>query len=124
MGIAVKSWRIVRGKLEGIETGLKDAGRTEPGDLEPWLASNPGIIGPDLLVIGRQVMTSSGPIDLLGVDRLGRAVIIEIKRGSHKFHLLQALSYAAMVSKWPQDRILTEYCSLVGKAADEGTDDI
>ena len=61
-------------------------------------------------------------IDLLAGDKEGSCVVIEIKRGSHKFHLLQALSYAAMVSKWPQDRIVTEYSSLVGKATEEGTD--
>jgi hypothetical protein len=45
-------------------------------------------------------------IDLLGIDPNGAAVIIEIKRDSHKFQLLQALSYAGMIAKWEPKRFI------------------
>ncbi len=54
MGTEIKTWQIIHGKLDSIDTALKNEGRTEPYDLEPWLASNPEIIGPDFMIIGRQ----------------------------------------------------------------------
>ena len=45
MGTEIKTWQIIDGKLTSVDTALKDEGRTEPYDLEPWLASNPEIIG-------------------------------------------------------------------------------
>jgi RecB family endonuclease NucS len=79
--------------------------------LEPWLASNPEIIGPDIIIIGGQVMTKSGPIDLLGIDRSGNTVIIEIKRPELPIETLaQAIDYASDVAEWTVER-LSEICA-------------
>jgi len=111
MGTEIKTWQIVNGKLEAIDTALKDEGRTEPYDLEPWLASNPEIIGPDIMIIGRQVPTKSGLIDLLGIDRSGNTVIIEIKRAElPRETLAQAIDYASDVAEWTVER-LSEICA-------------
>lgn len=111
MGTEIKTWQIVDGKLAAIVTGLKDGGRTEPYDLEPWLASNPEIIGTDIMIIGRQVMTKSGPIDLLGADRSGNIVIIEIKRAElPRETLAQAIDYASDVAEWTVER-LSDICA-------------
>ena len=32
-------------KLQSIQTNLKNEGRTEPYDLEPWIESNSDILG-------------------------------------------------------------------------------
>ena len=49
--------------------------------LEDILSADIGIINPDLLVIGRQVVTSYGKyIDLLAIDTNGHLVVIELKR--------------------------------------------
>lgn len=111
VGTEIRSWQIINGKLMPIETSLTDGGRTEPYDLEPWLASNPEIVGSDITIIGRQVMTKSGPIDLLGIDRSGNTVIIEIKRDKlPRECLAQAIDYASDVAEWTVER-LSEVCS-------------
>ena len=50
-------------------------------ELEEWLEANPdGILdyGP-LLIVGRQVPTDlGGSFDLLGVDRVGNVVVVEL----------------------------------------------
>jgi len=110
MGTELKTWQIVDGKLVPIETALKSEGRTEPYDLEPWLATNPEIIGNDIIIIGRQVATKSGFIDLLGVDKSGDTVTIEIKRNElPRECLAQAIDYASDVVDWSAER-LGEIC--------------
>lgn len=111
MGTEIKSWQIIDGKLTPIDTGLKNEGRTEPYDLEPWLASNSEIIGTGILIIGRQVMTRSGPIDLLAIDKSGNTVTIEIKRAElPRESLAQAIDYASNIAEWTVEK-LSEVCS-------------
>lgn len=111
MGVEIKTWQITNGRLISIDTGLKNEGRTEPYDLEPWLASNPEIIGADIMIIGQQVMTKSGPIDLLGIDKSGNTIIIEIKRDElPRECLAQAIDYASDIAEWTVER-LSEVCS-------------
>ena len=66
-------------------------------------------IGEDLLIIGQEVRPSDAVadrIDILAVDEVGNAVVIELKRGTHKLQLLQAVSYAGMLSRWTADRFI------------------
>jgi hypothetical protein len=63
-------------------------------------------IGEAVFVLGKEVtpsQTVSDRIDLLGIDAQGTAVIVELKRGSNKLHMLQAISYAGMISRWGLD---------------------
>ena len=85
-------------------------------DLEQWLEANPGGILEDgpLLIIGRQVPTDLGKsIDLLGVDREGNVVVVELKRDrTPRDVIAQALEYAAFAAKLDAaalERILGEY---------------
>jgi len=120
MATQIRTWQIVDGKLELIDTSLEAQGRTEPYDLEPWIASNPDIIGPDIAIIGRQVLSESGPIDLLGIDKSGNVVLVELKRGMlPREALAQAFDYASDVSDWSVEKlseICSEYC---GKTLEE-----
>jgi len=100
MATEIRTWQIVEGKLEPIDTSLEVQGRTEPYDLEPWIASNPGIIGSDIAIIGRQVMSKSGPVDLLGIDKSGNLIVVELKRGMlPREALAQAIDYASDASR-------------------------
>ena len=111
MGTEIKTWQIIDDKLVDVNTSLKEQGRNEPYDLEPWLASNPEIIGTDILIIGRQVTTKSGSMDFLGIDRAGNTVIIEIKRAEvPREALAQAIDYASDVAEWTVDS-LGEICA-------------
>ena len=98
MATQISSWEIIDGKLKRIETSLVQEGKTESYDLEEWIISNPEILGEDITVIGRQINTSSGPLDLLGIDRNGNMVIIELKRDKLPREVLaQAIDYAAVL---------------------------
>ncbi len=117
MGTEIKTWQITDGKLTSVDAALKNEGRTEPYDLEPWLASNPEIIGTDIMIIGRQVMTKSGPIDLLGIDKSGNTVIIEIKRDElPREALAQAIDYASNVAEWTAEKLSEIHSSYNSKA--------
>lgn len=106
MSTEIRTWQIRDGKLQPLESALKAEGRTEPYDLEPWIESQPEIIGPELLIVGRQVQTKSGPIDLLAINRSGDTVIIELKRDTlPREALAQAIDYASDVASWSAERL-------------------
>lgn len=106
MATEIQAWEIVEGQLKPLETSLAQEGRTETLDLEEWLASDPSIIRPGLKVIGRQILTQSGPLDLLAIDRSGNLVVIELKRDQlPREALAQAIDYASDVASWGIDKI-------------------
>ena len=77
--------------------------------LENWLEKNPESVLEDkeLLIIGRQVATDLGKsIDLLGLDRAGNVVVVELKRNqTPRETIAQALEYAAFVERIGADRL-------------------
>jgi len=116
----IKTWQIIDGQLHLIETSLAEHGRHEPEDLEAWIASEPLILGTDIVLIGRQVWTQSGPLDLLGIDKAGNAVIIELKRDRLPREVLaQAIDYASDVATWSVERLSEECAKYRGKSLDD-----
>lgn len=81
----------------------------EEAVLEDWLESNPdGIIEEGkLLIAGRQVVTNFGGfIDLLGIDRHGTAVVVELKRNrTPRDTLAQALEYASFAARLDTEQL-------------------
>lgn len=68
--------------------------------IESWIARQPELLGLDVLIIGRQVVTDfGGRIDLLGVYADGNLAIIELKRDRTPREIIaQVLDYASWVS--------------------------
>ena len=89
---------------------LTDSSITERYDLQEFIVHSPeeffNEIGEELFLVGKEIPPSdtvTDRIDLLAVDKEGVAVVIELKRGSNKLQMLQAISYAGMVSHWSSD---------------------
>lgn len=80
-------------------------------ELEDLLFADIGILNPEWLVIGRQVLTSYNKyIDLLAIDRNGSIVIIELKRDKTPRDVVaQALDYASWVVKLGPDEVMGIY---------------
>ena len=111
MATEIKVWQIVDDKLELVETTMVEAGRKETENLEKWIKTNPIILGRDLLIIGEQVSTKSGPMDFLGIDKSGNLVVIELKRDRLPRQVLsQVIDYASDAASWDVDKI-SEICT-------------
>lgn len=84
-------------------------------DLENWIEQNPSALVSDepLLVIGRQVQTGDGIIDLLALDSDGATIVAELKRApAQREALSQVIEYGAWVSSLDSDaieRVANEY---------------
>jgi len=105
MASEIKSWQIIDGKLISLETSLVNDGKREKDHLEQWIRSNSQILGDDIVIIGEQVQTSSGPLDFLGIDNSGNTVIVELKRDKlPREALVQAIDYASDIAGWEIDR--------------------
>jgi len=81
------------------EHHFKDSKREE--DLETLLENNPEYFfeGSKVLIIGRQVTTNINTfIDLLGIDKTGNTVVVELKRGkTPRETVAQLLEYASFI---------------------------
>jgi hypothetical protein len=86
--------------------------------LEELLVRSPNLLQRQLQLIGRQVATAGGPLDLLGVDDEGRLVIFELKRGVlTRDAVAQVLDYAsdlALMSNEGLARLIEEGSGRLG----------
>ena len=65
-------------------------------NLEETLIEHPDMLMPELTLIGRQLQTATGPLDLLGIDADGRLTVFELKRGdTPRDAITQAIDYAS-----------------------------
>ena len=110
MATRIKTWEIINEELKETEESMIKTARREKEHLEKWIKTNPKILGEDILIIGEQVYTKSGPLDFLGIDNSGNLVIVELKRDRLPREVLtQVIDYASDVASWDIDK-LSEVC--------------
>lgn len=74
--------------------------------LEEMLVSNLRILSPDWMLLGNQVSTGTGYIDILAVSRDGSLVVIELKRErASRDVVAQTLDYLSWVATLPPESI-------------------
>lgn len=124
MATEINTWQIVDGKLVNANARMADAGRKEKDDLEVWIKTNPAILGSNLVIIGEQVRTKSGPLDFLGIDDQGNTVIVELKRERLPREVIaQAIDYASDIDSYSIDK-LSEICQAYrGRSLEETIED-
>ena len=103
MPTTVSLWALrADGSVDEIPPGRLDLEE----QIEDAIEKSPGILGGDVLIIGRQVSTSSGPLDLLALDDENHLVVIENKRDRTPREVTaQVLDYASWASKLTLDDI-------------------
>ena len=74
--------------------------------LEDILVASPELLESGLKLIGRQVPTEGGPLDLLGIDQNGRLTVFELKRGTlTRDAVAQSLDYASDLEAYEFERL-------------------
>ncbi|MEV6598507.1 hypothetical protein AB0M36_16765 [Actinoplanes sp. NPDC051346] len=101
---------LVKGPMAtpAVRISLADAGLKERGDLQEWVVDHPEVIGDGVRIITIEYdkwSTGSGTtarqrLDVLGLSSAGQLVVAELKREQDRDIHLQALTYAALVSRF------------------------
>ena len=92
------------------EVNFAQLGLQERRDIQEWIAANPGILGEDLLIIGKEFSgfdRTDERLDLLAVDVDGKLVVIELKRDDTGADAhWQAIKYASYMHRASTDDII------------------
>lgn len=118
-------FRLTKDAIQPLsETSFPQHGIKERGDLQRLLRVNISVVAPDVLVIAEEFdewEDSKRRIDLLGLDRAANLVVVELKRGDDGGHMeLQAIRYAAMVSKMTFEEAVDVFQSFLDKSGEKG----
>lgn len=118
MGVEMALWRMMPEGPSPVSPASLDLEQR----LEDMIFRDPNMIGADLLVIGRQVITDyGGSIDVLAVDQEGRLHVLELKRDKTPRDVVaQALDYGS----WVQDLTLDEVRAIVAERHEDSFDDL
>ena len=93
-------------------------------EFEDLLVENPDMLEPGLELVGRQTSTPSGWLDLLAVDRYGRLVVYELKRGKiGREAVAQVLDYASNLDSMNTADLAKHIAERSGKKGIRAIDD-
>ena len=110
------------------EVEFSQLGFQERRDIQEWIAANPGILGEDLLIIGKEFSgfdRTNERLDLLAVDADGKLVVIELKRdhtGSDAHW--QAIKYASYIHRASHEDIIRMFADYAGVSEAEAVDSL
>src|SRR5215212_1752300 len=106
MPIEVGIWRI-----NGTPQRLRFSAIEKETRLEDVLDADIGILDPDLMVVGRQVLTAYGKfVDLLAINAEGDLTIIELKKDRTPREVVaQVLDYASWVEALAYEDVTKMY---------------
>jgi hypothetical protein len=102
---------------------LAEAGLLERRHLQQWVIDHPELIGAGVKVVTFEFgkwISAGGPtaadrLDVLGLDRTGRLVVVELKRDRAPDTVtMQAINYAAMVSRFSLDTLADVHAAHLG----------
>ncbi|MGY1714358.1 DUF5655 domain-containing protein [Geodermatophilus sp. SYSU D01106] len=91
---------------------LADAGLKERQHLQEWVIAHPQVLGPSVKIVAFEFGSWSGHtgekekdrLDVLALDADGRLIVVELKRDKAPDTVeMQALKYAALVSRFTRD---------------------
>jgi len=109
-------WRIGERGPERVQPAAIDFEE----QLESWIESDPSLVETGLRIVGRQVQTEGGVVDLLAVDPQGRWVVIEIKRDRlYRGTLAQAHDYASCIATMSAEELRDKVRDYLGKPGKE-----
>lgn len=113
-------YHVTSDKLVPIEsTSFAKQGLRERDDLQRLVREQINVISQDTLVIAEEFgewSESRRRIDLLGIDKKGNLVVIELKRTEDGGWMeLQAIRYAAMISTLTFERVVSIYQDFLRK---------
>lgn len=89
-------------------------------DIENFIHRHPDVVERDIMIVGRQVRTSDSKwVDLLGIDKHGNVVVIEVKQGDAPRSVVsQILDYAVWASDIEYNELNEAYGKLVNNYRD------
>lgn len=102
---------------------MASVGLKERTHLQEWVLAHPQILGSDAKIVAFelsrwQAATGQLPadrLDILALDRTGRLIVAELKRDKAPDTVtMQAINYAAMVSRFSLDSLADEYARHLG----------
>ena len=113
-------------KIQEVE--FSQLGIQERRDIQEWVAANPGILGDDLLIIGKEFSgfdRTNERLDLLAVDRDGKLVIIELKRDDTGADAhWQAIKYASYFQRATADVIVRMMAEYLGQSEEDSANEL
>ena len=116
MALEAVVWRVDADRPERLSPSRLG----EEERLENWLCRDIGLLSERLLVIGRQISTSGGTLDLLAVDENANLVIVELKRDKTPRDVVaQTLDYASCIQDFGREDVELHTRDFLGRGFDE-----